>query len=87
MEEIKLEKNLKEFVGKDVLVNIDGCLQGKYSLSNMTYFVNEDILTLKGEENYLKINLNQVYKFEMNSVLEIGIDNDIVVTIERTKGA
>lgn len=85
MEETKLEKYLESFVGKDVTINIYGSLEGKYTLPEMNYFIEEDILTLNGKENYLKININQIYKFDEDSSLEISMDNDITVSFQIKK--
>lgn len=59
-----LEKNLKNLKQKNVIINQKGFLENKYLINNLKYFIENDILNIldEKEQNYIKINLNQVYK-------------------------
>ena len=59
-----LEKNLKNLKQKNVIINQKGFLESKYLINNLKYFIESDILNIldEKEQNYIKINLNQVYK-------------------------
>lgn len=63
-----LEEKLKEFLGRSVIIAQDGFLKSKYSIHKLKYFIEYEILNITDEKskNYLKINLNQIYKIEIN---------------------
>lgn len=79
-----LEKNLNDFIGKSITIIQDGFLKSKYSIHKLNFFIEYDILNIVDKENnnYLKINLNQIYKIE-NSEKEIKLflDNDIIICL------
>lgn len=79
-----LEKSLKKFIGRDILIIQDGFLESKQLMRKMTYFVEEEILNINDQkrEYYLKINLNQIYKVEdIEKGIKIYIDNDTEFSI------
>ena len=57
-----LEGKLNEFIGKTVIIILDGFLKSEYSIHKLNYFIEFEILNITDEEskNYLKINLNQI---------------------------
>ena len=63
-----LEEKLNEFIGKNVTITQNGFLKNKYSIHRLKYFIEYEILNITDNEsqNYLKINLNQIYKIEIN---------------------
>ena len=83
--ENNLKENLKKFEGKKVTIIQDGFLGSKYFLDSLSYFLEYDILNINDDEsdNYLKINLNQIYKIENNDKkLKLYVDNDTIIILE-----
>ncbi len=79
-----LEKILDDFIEKDVMINQSGFIESTYSINKLKYIIEYDILNIIDEnsKNSIKINLNQVYKFE-NEIDKIifYLDNDIKITL------
>ena len=79
-----LEKKLNEFIGKNVIIIQDGFLKNNYSINKLKYSIAYEILYIADEENknYLKINLNQIYKMEINKeYIRLYLDNDTIIII------
>ena len=79
-----LETKLKEFIGKNVIITQDGFLKNKYSIHKLKYFIEYEILNITDDEsqNYLKINLNQIYKVEINEKdIKLSLDNDTLICL------
>ena len=79
-----LEEKLNEFVGKSLTITQDGFLKNKYSINNLNYFIEYEILNITDEEskNYLMINLNQLYKIEINEKdIKLYLDNDSIICL------
>lgn len=79
-----LEEKLNKFIGKNVIIIQDGFLKSEYSILKLTYFIEYEILNITDEEsnNYLKINLNQIYKIENNEKeIKLFLDNDIIICL------
>ena len=79
-----LEEKLNEFVGKSVTITQDGFLKTNYSIHKLKYFIEYEILNITDEENqnYLNINLNQIYKMEINEKdIKLYLDNDTIICI------
>lgn len=79
-----LEEKLNEFIGKNVTITQDGFLKNKYSIHKLGYFIEYEILNITDAEsqNYLKINLNQIYKMEINeNDIKLYLDNDTIICI------
>lgn len=77
-----LEKKLNEFIGKNVIITQDGFLKNKYLIHKLKYFIEYEILNITDEEsqNYLKINLNQIYKIEIDEKdIKLFLDNDTII--------
>lgn len=77
-----LEEKLNKFIGKNVIVTLDGFLKNKYSIHKLKYFIEYEILNITDEEseNYLKINLNQIYKMEINEKnIKLYLDNGTII--------
>ncbi len=79
-----LEKILDGFIEKDVMINQSGFVESTYSINKLKYIIEYDILNIIDEnsKNSIKINLNQVYKFE-NEIDKIifYLDNDTTITL------
>ena len=79
-----LEENLNEFIGKNITITQDGFLKNEYSINKLKYFIEYEILNITDEEskNYLKINLNQIYKIESNEKdIKLYLDNDTIICL------
>lgn len=79
-----LEEKLKKFEGKCVTITQDGFLKNKYSIHKLKYFIEYEILNITDEEsrNYLTINLNQIYKIEINEKdIKLYLDNDTIICL------
>lgn len=80
----KLEERLSRFSGKTIEIKQDGFLKSRYSLKSLKYFVEYEILNMTDEENenYIKINLNQIYNIESGEdIIKLYLDNDTFVTL------
>lgn len=74
-----IEEKIKEFVGNHVIIIQGGFLENKYFIKKLNYFIEDEILNIIDEEsdNYVKINLNQIYRTENNEKeLKLFLDND-----------
>jgi len=82
---ISLEKKLNEFIENEVTILQDGFLKSKYLIYSLKYSIEYEILNITDQKNnnYLKINLNQIYKIE-NSKKEIKLylDNDTTLMLK-----
>ena len=79
-----LEKKLNEFIGKNIIIIQDGFLKNKYSIHKLKYFIEYEILNITDDEsqNYLKINLNQIYKMKINEKdIKLYLDNDTIICL------
>ena len=79
-----LEKNLKNLKQKNVIINQKGFLESKYLINNLKYFIESDILNIldEKEQNYIKINLNQVYKIYNKEKIIFYLDNDTTIILD-----
>ena len=79
-----LEEKLNEFIGKNITITQDGFLKNKYSIHKLKYFIEYEISNITDDEsiNYLKINLNQIYKIEINQKhIKLYLDNDTIISL------
>lgn len=79
-----LEEKLNEFIGKNITITQDGFLKNEYLINKLKYFIEYEILNITDEEskNYLKINLNQIYKIENNEKdIKLYLDNDTIICL------
>ena len=80
----KFEEKLREFLNKHVIVIQGGFLESKYFINKLNYSIEYEILNIEdnGGDNYLKINLNQIYKIEYNkNEIKLFIDNDTIICL------
>lgn len=79
-----LEQILNNFNDKTVIVNQCGFVESIHSINEFKYFIEYDVLNIIDENsgNYIKINLNQIYKIENEKDKVIFyLDNDISVIL------
>ena len=79
-----LEKILSLFIEKTAIINQFGFIESTYSINKLKYSIEYDILNIIDEnsKNYIKINLNQVYKIEdEESKIKFYLDNDTTITL------
>lgn len=79
-----LERKLKEFVGKRVIIIQDGFLKAKYHIYKFEYSIIHELLDIIDEEskNYVNINLNQISKIEINQKnIALYLDNDTIICL------
>ena len=84
----KIEKEISNYIDKKITIIQDGFLQSTYQIQTFEYNIENEILcvTDKRSINYLKINLNQIYKFEKNKQeIKLYIDNDTIITIQKDR--
>lgn len=80
---------IEELKGKNIIVELDGAIQGKVFLENLGYEMpcNSSIITMqdKAKNNSIYINLSLYYKItanDENNLLQVYYDNDIFITIK-----
>lgn len=79
-----LEEKLNEFIGKSVTITQEGFLKNKYSIHKLKYFIEYEILNITDDksQNYLKINLNQIYKIKISeNDIKLYLDNDTIICL------
>ena len=80
----ELQKNLETFNGKLVSIIIDGFLSSKFLIDNLKYTIESEILNIKNNNSYLKINLNQAYNILLSeNQIKIFLDNDTVISLSK----
>lgn len=87
-EDNNLKGKLDNFEGKSVLVTQEGFLQSKFTIQSLKYEIKYDILSILDEnaQNYLNINLNQVYKLDISGTgIIFYMDEDIKISLENKK--
>ena len=76
---------LNYFLNKNVVVSQDGFLKCQFSIEKFTFSIDYEILKVldSNGNNYLSINLNQVYNFEdSDNILKFYLDNDTIVSLK-----
>ena len=74
------------FLGKNVVITQDGFLKCQFSIENFTFSIDYEILKVfdSNGNNYLSLNLNQVYNFEdFDDILKFYLDNDTIVSLKK----
>lgn len=80
-----LEEKLNEFIGTNAIIMQNGFIECEYLIEKLKYSIECETLTIADEEgtNYLKINLNQIYKIDKNDKeIKFYLDNDLNITIK-----
>ena len=87
MEHEKEKKILSEigmFDKKSIVIRETGFINSKFIINCLKYKIEYDILELADtkQEQYITINLNQIYKYEIkNKKIKIYLDNDTEIEI------
>ena len=84
----KIKREINSYINKSVIIIQDGFIQSKYEIKTAQLSIDNEILSIINEEKitYLKINLNQIYKFDSdNSKLVFYMDNDTIITIQKDR--
>ena len=85
----EIEKFLNNFSDKEILVEQKGFIESTYIIHKLGYSIKYDILHIldKNSTNYIKMNLNQVYRLENeeDKLLKLYLDNDIQIVLERKR--
>ncbi len=80
----ELQKNLETFNGKLVSIIIDGFIGSKFLIDNLKYTIESEILNIKNNNSYLKINLNQAYDILLSeNQIKFFLDNDITISLSK----
>ena len=76
---------LNSFSDKEIFVEQKGFIESSYTIHKFSYSIKYDILNMmdKNSENYIKINLNQVYRLENeeDKILKFYLDNDMGIIL------
>lgn len=83
---VDLEKKMNKFIDKKVIVIQDGFVQNRLIIQNLKYCLKGQILNITDNEssNYIKFNLNQVYRIENDEEkMKFYLDNDLNISIKR----
>ena len=75
-------KELINFKEKQVVIHQTGFIDAKFTINCLEYKIEYDTLMIKddNEEKYIFINLNQIYKYEINNnEIKIYLDNDTII--------
>ena len=83
-----LAKYVKEFDGKNTILNLDGTINAKIKMENAKceYNVEKGTLQIKDKQNTININIIPVYKIQVSengTMLEIYLDSDLDIILER----
>ena len=76
---------LSYFLDKNVIIIQDGFLKCQFSIEKFTFSIDYEILKVldSNSNNFLSINLNQVYNFEdSNNTLKFYLDNDTIISLK-----
>lgn len=81
---VKIENCLDNLKKKPIRVSQKGFIINQFFIDKLIYKIQDDILNLRDKikEEYLSLNLNQVYQIEIseNKIL-LFLDNDIEIEI------
>ena len=80
-----LKKKLDEFLEKNIAISQDGFMEAKFPIHKFRYIIESEILKITDEEdkNYLALNLNQIYKTEINeNNIKVYLDNDTTICLK-----
>lgn len=83
-----LISNIEQYKKNNIFVCQDGFIQNKFAIENINFKLENDILMLNSEvsDEFIKININQIYSIEMqSSYILIFMDNDTKIKIEIKK--
>ena len=81
----EVEQFLNNFSDEEIFVEQKGFIESTYTIHKFSYSIKYDILNMMDQNstNYIKINLNQVYRLENeeDKILKFYLDNDMEITL------
>ena len=78
-----ISNNLEKMQNQNIVIIQEGFIEGKYSIEKAKCKIEEEILCIEDNNNYLRINLNQIYNIETKQDgITMYLDNDIKVIIK-----
>ena len=79
--EKELLEILSKYKGKDIIITQMGFMQAEYTINNLNYNVEEDMLMCRGNnKTYVTININMINKIvHKDDELIIYLDNDTIL--------
>lgn len=81
-----LQETLNTLIGKNVIIKQTGFILSQNVLEKLTCCIKDDNLNLEdiSKENYVSLNLNQVYKIEKSeNQIKLYLDNDTQLEIKQ----
>jgi len=81
----EIEEKIKELKYKKLVINQKGFITSGICINEMIYNIKSDILNIsdKSSQNYININLNQVFNFEViNNMIRLELDNDTIIELK-----
>lgn len=77
-----LENALQYVQGKEIIIVQEGFIESKFNIKNAKCGIELDVLSIEGEKNYIRINLNQVSNVEKGeNEIKLFLDNDTIIKI------
>lgn len=80
----EIEEKIIELKNNKLVINQKGFITSQICINEMIYNIKSDILNIsdKSSQNYININLNQVFNFEViNNMIRFELDNDTIIEI------
>lgn len=72
-----ISNNLEKMQNQNIVIIQEGFIEGKYSIEKAKCKIEEEILCIEDTNNYLRINLNQIYNIETKKDgMMLFLDND-----------
>lgn len=77
-----LENELEKNQGREITIIQEGFIESKFNIKNAKCVIELDVLSIENENNYIRINLNQVSNVEKGeSKIKLFFDNDTIIKI------
>ncbi|MDO5557267.1 MAG: hypothetical protein Q4G05_03380 [Clostridia bacterium] len=72
-------------INKKCNIRITGFIQINITIEELKYELKNDVLEMRDKRgsNYIKININQIYNINKTQKIELFLDNDTVITIDK----
>lgn len=80
----KLIKKINMWKKENIIILQEGFIKSKYKINEIDYKIENEVLKImsKKDENYIEINLNQIYKIEeQNEEIKLYLDNDTEIKL------
>lgn len=78
-----IKKDLENMQGKGITIIQDGFIQSKFYIENAKCDLELDVLSIKSDKEYIKINLNQANNIvKKEDRIEMALDNDTKIIMK-----